>query len=228
MIHKIRKEKVYESNHGWLHSRFLFSFAEYFDESNVSWGKLRVFNDDSIEGYSGFPLHSHADMEIVTIMHRGTLTHEDSMGNRREIGPLFVQRMSAGTGVRHSEVNHGGEKIELYQLWFLPSKKSLTPEYEEKKFEEKEGLTLLVSPSGEEGSLSVHSAVKIYRGEIKKGEVFTIDLKKEEYILVYVRQGSISIKEKEYRERYQARISEEEKLEIVGEMRAQFFVVITG
>ena len=227
MIHKIRKEKVYESNHGWLHSRFLFSFAEYFDEGNMSWGALRVFNDDTLLGESGFPSHSHKEMEIVTIINKGTLTHDDSMGNKREISQGYVQRMSAGTGVTHSELNHGKETVELYQLWFFPNKKELTPEYEEKKFEEKKGLTLLVSESGKEGSVTIHANVSIYNGLIEKGEEMEIPLENDDMALVYIKEGKVFVGEELYGARDQARIENEKSISLRGEEKSEFLVVVS-
>ncbi len=227
MIHKIRKEKVYESNHGWLHSRFLFSFAEYFDEGNMSWGALRVFNDDTLLGESGFPSHSHKEMEIVTIINKGTLTHDDSMGNKREISQGCVQRMSAGTGVTHSELNHGKETVELYQLWFFPNKKELTPEYEEKKFEKKNGLTLLVSESGKEGSIKIHSKVSIYRGVLEKDEEMEILLENGDMALVYIKEGKVFVGEELYGMRDQARIENEKSISLRGESKVEFLVVVS-
>jgi redox-sensitive bicupin YhaK (pirin superfamily) len=209
MMQIIKKGDVYTSDHGWLASRFLFSFAEYFDPANLSFGQIRVFNDDSIKAFSGFPPHSHREMEIVTIMHEGVLTHEDSMGNKREIKKGFVQRMSAGTGVTHSEMNQGSETVSLYQIWFLPENKGVAPSYEEKYFEARKGKTLLVSKEGEEGSLSINAPIRIEVYSLEKGETVDIELASDEYALLYVKSGSILVGEDLLSERDQMRIKGE-------------------
>lgn len=207
MIQIIKKDDVYTSYHGWLQSRFLFSFAEYFDPANLSFGQIRVFNDAAIQGFSGFPPHSHREMEIVTIMHEGALTHEDSMGNKREIKKGYVQRMSAGTGVTHSEMNQGSDTVSLYQIWFLPEKKGVTPSYEEKSFKEAKGRTLLVSKEGEEGSLSINAPIRIEVYSLEKGEELSITLGGDDYALLYVKQGNIALGGVLLTEKDQARIS---------------------
>ena len=217
MIQIIKKDDVYTSDHGWLQSRFLFSFAEYFDPANLSFGQIRVFNDDTIQGFSGFPPHSHGEMEIVTIMHEGALTHEDSMGNKREIKKGYVQRMSAGTGVTHSEMNRGSETVSLYQIWFLPEKKGVMPSYEEKSFKEAKGKTLLVSKDGEEGGLSINSPIRVEAYSLEKGEKLDISLQGDDYALLYVKQGETALGGALLTEKDQARVSGESFTLFAGE-----------
>lgn len=226
MLQIIKKDEVYVSEHSWLTSRFLFSFAEYYDPENLSFGNIRVFNDDLIAGKSGFPPHSHKEMEIVTIMHEGILTHEDSMGNKRDIKKGCVQRMSAGTGVTHSEMNLGDEDVRLYQLWFYPEKSGVLPSYEEKYFEKKEGATLLVSPNGEEGSISVGSQVYIKSYVVKSGDSLVISVSKYEYALFYVERGVLRVNGQALSEKDQIRASDE-NLSFFAEEEAHFLYIVT-
>ena len=141
------------SDHGWLKTHFSFSFADYFDPANQNWGALRVLNDDRIAGGTGFPTHPHRDMEILTYVFSGQLEHEDSLGNRGVVGPGGVQFMSAGTGVRHSEVNHSAtDELHLVQMWVLPGRLGTKPSYGQKDFEPEERLDRwLIVASGEAG-----------------------------------------------------------------------------
>lgn len=125
-----RSQDRYHADHGWLNTYHSFSFDQYYDPRNLNWGALRVLNDDTIAGGTGFPMHPHRDMEIITYVLTGELEHEDSMGNRGVVGPGGVQYMSAGGGVRHSEVNHSKTKpLHLVQMWILPGRKGLKPSY---------------------------------------------------------------------------------------------------
>lgn len=226
MISKIEADDVYTSSNEWLTSRFLFSFADYYDPTNMSWGRPRVFNDDTIAPYSGFPPHSHREMEIVTIINSGTLTHTDSMGNSRSISDNYVQRMSAGTGVTHSEMNDGVGHVSLYQLWFTPRTNLNTPSYEEKEFTPSHGLTLLVSPEGENGSVSISADVKIYKAVFKTGETLTLPITPSDHVLVYVTSGKLTINNQIYTPRDQARIIDKDKLEIIFDSDSEIVIVV--
>lgn len=151
-----------ESEHGWLSSRFSFSFAEWHDPSRMGFGGLRVLNDDTIAPHSGFPFHSHRDMEIITIVTDGAVSHEDSMGNRFVVPAGDVQVMSAGAGVTHSEMNASDKPLKLFQIWIYPRAPGLPPQYAQKRFEEDE-RTLLVSPDGREGSLAIQQDAFVTR-----------------------------------------------------------------
>jgi len=160
-------------NHGWLKTYHTFSFGDYYDPAHKGWRMLRVLNEDWVEPGEGFPSHAHHDMEIVTYVLSGALEHKDSMGNTSVINAGDVQRMSAGTGVTHSEFNHSkSNEVHLFQVWFFPEKKHLRPEYEQKTFGlpvETQGLRLLVSPEGVENSLSIHQDVCIYDARLAAG-----------------------------------------------------------
>ncbi|MEX3822777.1 pirin family protein, partial [Paraburkholderia sp. BR14262] len=161
-----RADERGHANHGWLDSYHSFSFADYFDEAHMHYGALRVLNDDRIAGGQGFGAHGHRDMKIVTYVLSGALAHRDSMGNGSTIRPGDVQRMSAGTGVMHSEFNGSKEEeAHLLQIWLLPRERGGAPGYEEKRFDDadKRGrLRLVASPDGRDGSVTVQSDSAIY------------------------------------------------------------------
>lgn len=170
MIDVIRSESRGSADHGWLKSKHTFSFADYHNPSMMGFAKLRVVNEDWIEPGQGFGMHPHRDMEIVTYMIDGSLEHKDSMGNGSVIRPGELQRMTAGTGVRHSEFNHSADdKAHLLQIWILPERNGLEPGYEQKLFpsEEKSNRWRLVgSRDGRDGSLTIHQGVNLYSSEL--------------------------------------------------------------
>ncbi len=165
MIDVIRSDSRGAADHGWLKSKHTFSFADYHNPSMMGFAKLRVINEDWIEPGQGFGTHPHKDMEIVTYMIEGALEHKDSMGNGSVIRPGELQRMTAGTGVSHSEFNHSGEEqAHLLQIWILPEQNGLEPGYEQKLFpeEEKHNQWLIVgSHDGRDGSLTIHQDVNL-------------------------------------------------------------------
>ena len=156
------------ADHGWLHSQHSFSFAEYFDPKWMGWGNLRVINEDRIAPGTGFGTHGHRDMEIISYVLQGELAHKDSMGNVKGIPPGDVQRMSAGTGVQHSEFNHApNATTHFLQIWIEPNVRGIAPSYEQKRFsdEEKTGqLRLVASPDGAQGSVTIHADAALYAG----------------------------------------------------------------
>lgn len=193
-----RSEERGKSDLGWLHSRFTYSFAEYWNPKRMGLGLLRVVNDDIVDAENGFPLHHHEDMEIVTVMLGGVLTHEDSMGNKKTISADEVQVMSAGTGVNHSEWNHEKtDSARLLQIWIMPNEKRLTPRYDQKKFEEEEMLNqfvVLVSGIKKEGALFIHQDATLARARIESGKMREYTLQNPTHgVLVFVIDGEVTI-----------------------------------
>lgn len=185
------------ANHGWLRSFHSFSFADYYDPQRMGFGPLRVINEDRVTPGMGFGTHGHKDMEIISYVLEGELEHKDSMGNGSVIRPGDVQRMSAGTGVRHSEFNPSkSEGVHFLQIWIEPSVTGIAPSYEEKRFEadEKRGrLRLVASPDGAEGSVQIHQDARIYAALIDRDEVAQHTLASGRRAYVHVARGSISV-----------------------------------
>jgi redox-sensitive bicupin YhaK (pirin superfamily) len=181
------------ADHGWLNSWHSFSFANYYDPKHVQFRALRVINDDTVEPGGGFGTHSHRDMEIVSYVLDGSLAHKDSMGNGSIIRPGNVQRMSAGTGVQHSEFNPSKtEKVHFLQIWFIPNAVGINPSYEEKYFgdAEKRGrLRLIASPDGTDGSVTIHSDAKMFSVLLDGNEQVEHPVAQDRYIYVHVARG---------------------------------------
>lgn len=153
-----------ETNFDWLNSKHSFSFGHYYDSKHMGFSALRVINDDTVAPGAGFDSHGHRDMEIISYVLEGTIEHKDSMGNSYVIPAGEVQRMSAGTGIKHSEFNHSQtERLKFLQIWIQPNQLGITPSYEQKAIEQAGQLTPLVTPNGKDGSLTIHQDVSISR-----------------------------------------------------------------
>ena len=185
------------ADHGWLRSLHSFSFAEYYDPKFMGWGNLRVINEDWIAAGKGFGTHGHRDMEIVTYVLAGSLAHKDSMGNIKAIPPGDVQRMSAGTGVRHSEFNHAPDATtHLLQIWIEPNVIGVAPSYEQKTFAdvEKQGvLRLVASPDGSRGSVTLHADARLYAGLFDGTQSATLALAPTRKSYVHLVRGELSV-----------------------------------
>lgn len=228
MVEHIKQSALYVAEHDWLTSRFLFSFSEYFDVKNMEWGKVRVFNDDTIAPHSGFPLHSHKDAEIVTILHKGKLTHEDSMGNKRILAAPCVQRMSAGSGVVHSEMNQHDEEVELYQLWFYPSKPSLMPSYEERALPiDDNEETILISSEDYDDAIGISTNAKMLKLKLRSGANYSYEFAKETYALLYIRSGVLTSGDMVLEKRDQLRVHGEEMLFMHALVDTEAYLVVT-
>jgi redox-sensitive bicupin YhaK (pirin superfamily) len=185
------------ADHGWLKSFHTFSFADYYDPAHMGVGNLRVINDDRIAPGTGFGTHAHRDMEIVSYVLEGELAHRDSMGNGTAIRPGEVQRMTAGTGVRHSEFNHAqGQTTHFLQIWLLPSRGGLAPGYEQKEFgrADKQGrLRLVAAPDGREGAVTLHADASIRAGLFDGDESAQLVLDPKRLTYVHVAEGEITL-----------------------------------
>ena len=185
------------ANHGWLDTWHTFSFADYQDPREMGFGPLRVINDDKVQPGQGFGTHGHRDMEIITYVLEGALEHKDSMNNGSIIRPGNVQRMSAGTGVRHSEFNPSRDKgVHLLQIWIEPKITGVKPGYEEKQFgtaEKKGQLRLIASPDGREGSVTIHQDAYVYASMLDGKDAVTHRLAPGRRAYVHVARGSIEV-----------------------------------
>lgn len=216
-IQIIRENEHYHADAGWLSAYWHFSFDQYYDPQNMGWGKLRVFNNDTVSPASGFPMHPHANMEIVTYVLSGELTHEDSLGNKGKIGPGEVQRMSAGKGVVHSEYNHSKTiPCELVQMWVLPAKQNTEASWEQKSFSKKERtnkLFCVVSPKPNGSAMHIGQDASFFISFLQKGITLTHTMEKDRKAYVFVFSGSLSINGHEMKSKDSAKIKNEEKLE---------------
>jgi redox-sensitive bicupin YhaK (pirin superfamily) len=185
------------ADHGWLKSYHSFSFADYLDPEHVQFGPLRVINEDRVAPGMGFGTHGHRDMEIISYVLDGELAHKDSMGNGSVLRPGDVQRMTAGTGVRHSEFNHAQDQTTHFlQIWVLPAQMNLTPGYEERHFDAaaKRGkLALIASADGRDGSVEVHQDMALYAGRFDGAEAATLPLADGRRAYVHVVRGKVSV-----------------------------------
>ncbi|HLL73772.1 MAG TPA: pirin family protein [Pyrinomonadaceae bacterium] len=206
---------------GWLDTYHTFSFGEYHDPRHVGFRTLRVINEDFVAPGAGFPTHGHRDMEIVTYVLEGGLAHRDSMGNGSTIRPGDVQRMSAGTGVRHSEFNGSEtERVHLLQIWILPAQNGIKPGYEEKKFEDDEKrnrLRVVASPDGREGSVTIHQDAEIYAALLEDNAGVSHELRPGRHAWLQVARGAVELNGREKLEQGDgAAVSDEGRLTITG------------
>lgn len=182
---------------GWLDTRHTFSFGEYLDPRHMGFGSLRVLNEDRVKPGQGFGAHGHRDMEILSYVLSGELSHKDSEGNSGVINPGDVQRMSAGTGIRHSEFNASPtEPVHFLQIWILPDRRGVTPRYEDRAFpadRKRNRLCLIASPDGAEGSLSIHQDVRVHATLLDTGREVSLDLAEGRRAWVQVARGRVSL-----------------------------------
>ena len=185
------------ADHGWLNSYHTFSFADYYDPRFMGFRSLRVINEDTVQPGKGFGTHPHRDMEIVTYVLEGALEHRDSMGNGSIIRPGEVQRMSAGTGITHSEYNaSASELVHFLQIWILPDRAGYTPSYEQKAFDVASpngSWTLLASRDGRDGSVSVHQDVSLYGRRLGAAQALDYTVQADRHAYVHLARGSIEI-----------------------------------
>jgi redox-sensitive bicupin YhaK (pirin superfamily) len=213
------------ARHGWLESYHTFSFANYHDPKYTGFRDLLVINEDRVQPGQGFGTHGHKDMEIISYVLEGELAHKDSMGTGSVIRPGDVQRMSAGTGVRHSEFNHSKDKlVHFLQIWITPKEEGIKPSYEEKKFsseEKKNNLRLIVSPEGESGSLGINQDARVYATLLDEGKEVSHDLRPGRHGWVQVVRGSVDLNGERMEEGDGASISDERALKLTARTPAE-------
>jgi hypothetical protein len=209
----------------WLKSRHTFSFGEYYDPREQGFSDLRVINEDWVVAGAGFPTHSHRDMEIITYVVDGAVQHRDSMGNGSIIRPGEVQRMSAGTGVTHSEYNPSpSEQLHLLQIWILPDRQGHQPGYEQKSIAdaEKRGrLRIIASPDGSDGSVTIHQDARLYASVIAAGEPVRFESPPGRSSYVHVVKGSVEVNGTPLQSGDGARIIDERSIEFAGRDEAE-------
>ena len=215
-------------NYGWLDTYHTFSFDQYYDPAHMHFRSLRVINEDRVAPAKGFPTHSHRDMEIITYILSGSLEHRDSMGNGSVIRPGDVQRMTAGTGVAHSEFNPDpSEPVHLLQIWIMPNARNLTPGYEQKFFSEEERqnkLRLIASPEGSDGSVKINQDAQVYASIMEPATKLTHVLKENRQAWLQVVRGTVSVNEVEVSQGDGAAINREDNLAISATDRAELLL----
>src|SRR5215468_8991022 len=227
MITIRKSEERGHADHGWLNSYHTFSFANYFDPKHMGFRSLRVINEDRVAPGQGFGSHGHRDMEIISYVIDGALGHRDSTGTGSTIRPGDVQRMSAGSGVTHSEMNASrAEPVHFLQIWILPEKRGIAPGYEQKHFsdEEKRGkLRLVASPDGADGSVTVHQDVRLFATVLAPGERAGLELAKGRHAWVQVVRGKIAVNGQVFQAGDGIAISNEPTVALEGDGEALLF-----
>ncbi len=225
----IRAKDRFHLESDWLSAYWLFSFDRYYDPENLMFGPLRVFNHDKVQGGGGFPTHPHREMEIVTYVLEGELAHKDSTGGRGIIHAGEVQRMSAGTGIAHSELNASRtESVRLLQMWVLPERSGLTPSYEQRQFssEQRTGVLLPIA-SGQDmpGTVKVHQDVAFYVSHLREGDRVAHELKPGRRAFLYVIEGEVTLNGENLSAGDQARITEVRNLELTSSKMCELILI---
>ena len=226
---KIRKSAERgHANHGWLDSQHTFSFADYYDPKHMSFSALRVINEDKIDGGAGFPMHTHRDMEIISYVIDGALEHKDSMGNVAVMKPGEIQKMSAGTGVTHSEYNHfKDKKAHFLQIWIMPDKTGYAPSYDQKSFDSHfacSDFVLVASGSGKENSIKLHQDVDIFVGKTKSDAEILHKTFPNRKTWVQIVKGNLTINGSAAESGDGVAISEVEQIEIKAKPGSEFLL----
>lgn len=232
MFEIIPSESRGAADHGWLRARHTFSFADYYDPARIEFGSLRVINEDRVAPGKGFGTHPHRDMEIITYVIDGAIEHKDSLGNGTIITPGEIQRMTAGTGVQHSEYNHSQEsELHLLQIWIYPEERGLTPGYEQTRFargEKLNRLRLVGSRDGRDGSVTIHQDVNLYASILEAGAAVSLDVNEDRKVFVQVIGGELVVNGKPLFAGDGAQCSGQPRLEITASSEAEFLVFDMG
>jgi hypothetical protein len=218
MIRIRRSDERGAANHGWLDTRYTFSFSDYFDPDHVQFRALRVMNEDRVAPGAGFPTHGHRDMEILTVVLEGAIAHKDSLGHGETLRPGEVQYMSAGTGIRHSEFNPSEtEPVHLYQIWLLPDRPGHEPTYGQRRFDEAgrhNRLQVVASPDGRDGSLAIRQDATVSLVNLEEGRSIDYPLAPGRHAWLQVMRGSVAVNGQALAEGDGAAISGESALEV--------------
>lgn len=213
------------ADHGWLNTYHTFSFASYYDPAHMGFRSLRVINEDRVAAGRGFGTHPHRDMEIVSYVLEGALEHKDSLGNGEVLRPGEFQRITAGTGIAHSEFNPSPDQpTHFYQIWLLPQRNGLAPSYEQKRFDDSElrnALRLVASSDSEHGSLKIHQDARIYLSRLDAGKAVELDLSPGRHAWLQVLRGAVSLNGRELGTSDGAAVSNESKLAINATINAE-------
>ncbi|HEX8535586.1 MAG TPA: pirin family protein [Allosphingosinicella sp.] len=217
------------ADHGWLNARHHFSFANYYEPARMGWGAIRVWNDDEIAARSGFPPHPHSDMEIITYVRRGAITHQDSMGNQGRTGAGDVQVMSAGTGVRHAEYNLEDETTTLFQIWVLTDRKGAEPSWGAKEFPKGDRagsfVTLASGFADDSEALKINAAARVMGATLKAGEKAGLQLDPARHVYLVPVNGSIAVNGVRAEARDGVAITGEERVEILANEDTEIVLV---
>jgi redox-sensitive bicupin YhaK (pirin superfamily) len=228
MIQIRRSDERGHAAHGWLNSQHTFSFANYHDPRFMGFRKLRVINEDRVQPGQGFGTHPHRDMEILSYVLAGSLEHRDSLGNGSIIRPGEVQRMSAGTGVTHSEFNHSKEElVHFLQIWIQPEADNLPPSYEQREFPEAERrnmLRLVASREGRDGSVTIHQDVGVYAALLAAGVAVGHPLRRDRHAWIQVARGRVTVNGQSLAAGDGAALSEEPSVRLAAESEAELLL----
>ena len=229
MIEKRSFESLGHADHGWLNARHHFSFADYHDPARMNWGALRVWNDDQIAPNTGFPPHPHADMEIITYVRSGAITHQDSMGNKGRTGPGDVQVMSAGTGIRHSEYNLENEPTTLFQIWIMPNRRGGSPAWGAKPFPkgDRSGrfVTLASGFAEDTDALPIRADARVLGATLKAGETIDYVVNEGRHAYLVPATGRIAIDGEAFNARDGAAITGGRTVTITADEDAELVLV---
>ena len=228
MIQIRRSDDRGRADFGWLDSRHTFSFGEYYDPEHMGFRNLRVINEDRVRPGAGFGTHSHRDMEIVSYVLSGSLAHKDSMGNGSVLTAGDVQRMTAGSGVQHSEMNPSlDDPVHFLQIWILPERKGLVPSYEEANYSDEDklgGLRLIASGASENGNLKIHQDVDVYATVLEAGQEASLDLRPGRHAWVQVIRGDASLNGHDLAAGDGAAVSEERAVKLAAKSEAEILL----
>ena len=219
------------ADHGWLKSQHTFSFANYYDPAFMGFRALRVINEDRIAPGSGFGAHPHSDMEIISYVVKGSLAHQDSMGNKITITPGEVQRMSAGTGVVHSEFSTSDIDTHFFQIWITPNKTGIKPSYAQKSFEKEidsQDKVLVISQDGREGSLSIQQDADVYVSKLKSDQDIQFEVRPGRGTWIQIIKGEISVADKQFKAGDAFSTEEAQTLKLKASSDSEFFIFDLG